>query len=872
MAASPHNTEEAPGPDAGADAPPDAGAFVSVRAVTKSFGGVHALEDVHLDIAPAEVHALCGENGAGKSTLIKVLAGSVVPDSGAVEVSGAPLALGDVRASEAAGIAVIHQESTAFPHLSPEDNVFAGCEPTLALGMLLDREAMRSRTRALLDRLGESFDTRAPLEELSVAQRQMVAIARALSRECRMLIMDEPTASLSSRETEVLFRIIRELRGRGVSVLYVSHRLEEVFELADRVTVLRDGRFVATSATADIDRAGLVRLMVGREVDEDAAAGEGRDTPQGAPLLELRGLTRDGVFTNVSLSVHAGEVVGLAGLVGAGRSEVARAAFGIDRADSGEVRVGGRPLAGGSAREAMAAGVALVPEDRQHEGLVLPMTVGENVSLPVLRTLTRRGLVSRERERELVEGQMRDLTVKAAGPDVAAGTLSGGNQQKVLVAKWLATAPKALILDEPTRGVDVGAKAEIRRLIRELAAKGMATLVISSELPELLALSDRVVVMREGVVSGELAREDATQEKVLELALPQEGGASGPDGSAKTEGDALPDASVPAWRRLVARISGSREYGVLALLVLTVIGVSIKNPSFLLPGNIRDMLVNAAPSVIVGCGLMLVIVTAEIDISMGSLMSLLAAVAGITMSASRWGLPVPVGMLLVLGLGAGVGVANGALVVYGRVPSIIVTLGMLTALRGVTVLVMGGDNVLGLPGSLRFFGTGTVLGAPVSVLTAAVVVGFTILLARRTPLGRRIYATGSNRAAARLVGISERRIKLFVFAYTGVLVGIATLVSAPQLTVIQSNTGDGFELLVVTCVVVGGTAISGGRGTVAGTVLACFLLGIVRTVLTYLKLGDRATYWERAIQGAFILAAVLADHLARRRRGTGVGR
>jgi ribose transport system ATP-binding protein/rhamnose transport system ATP-binding protein len=871
--------------------------------VTKSFGGVHALEDVHLDIAPAEVHALCGENGAGKSTLIKVLAGSVVPDSGSVEVSGAPLALGDVRASEAAGVAVIHQESTAFPHLSAEDNVFAGCEPTLARGMLLDREAMRSRTRELLDRLGEIFDTHAPLEELSVAQRQMVAIARALSRECRLLIMDEPTASLSSRETEVLFRIIRELRSRGVSVLYVSHRLEEVFELADRVTVLRDGRFVETSATADIDRAGLVRLMVGREVDEgmslneanrDRQDGQDRDVPscescasllsaveneregpdpaEADALLELRGLTRDGVFSDVSLSVRAGEVVGLAGLVGAGRSEVACAAFGIDRADSGEVRVAGRTLAGGSASEAMAAGVARVPEDRQHEGLVLPMTVGENVSLPVLRTLTRRWLVSRERERELVERQMRDLTVKAAGPDAAAETLSGGNQQKLLLAKWLATGPKVLILDEPTRGVDVGAKAEIRRLIRELASKGMATLVISSELSELLALADRVVVMREGEVSGELARAEATQEKVLELALPDGSGASGPDESAKTEGDALPDASVPTWRRLVARISGSREYGVLALLVLTVIGVSIKNPSFLLPGNIRDMLVNAAPSVIVGCGLMLVIVTAEIDISMGSLMSLLAAVAGITMSASRWGLPVPVGMLLVLGLGAGVGVANGALVVYGRVPSIIVTLGMLTALRGVTVLVMGGDNVLGLPGSLRFFGTGTVLGAPVSVLTAACVVGFTILLARRTPLGRRIYALGSNRAAARLVGISERRIKLFVFAYTGVLVGIATLVSAPQLTVIQSNTGDGFELFVVTCVVVGGTAISGGRGTVAGTVLACFLLGIVRTVLTYLKLGDRATYWERAIQGAFILAAVLADHLARRRRGTGVAK
>jgi rhamnose transport system ATP-binding protein len=492
--------------------------LIQVRYVGKAFGGVQALAEVSLDIAPGEVHALVGENGAGKSTLIKILSGIHAPDDGEVLVGGVPLALGDVAASEAAGIAVVHQEPTSFPHLSAADNIFVGREPRRLAGLALDRPRMRRETLALMERLGERVDPRAAVGELPYAQRQMVAIARALARRCRLLIMDEPTASLSAREAEVLFRIIRGLREAGISVLYVSHRLEEVFELSDRLTVLRDGRLVRTCPTADVNRDGLIRMMVGRELT-DYAGGPWQPPRTGNVLLDVRGLGRRGAFEDVSFSVRAGEIVGLAGLVGAGRSEVARAIFGIDRPDTGTVAVGGRPLAPGSPQQAIRRGVALVPEDRQRFGIIPAMSVAANMTLAVMRQLARWIFRSPAREREVVERLMKDLAVRAAGPDVAAETLSGGNQQKVVIGKWLAVRPKVLLLDEPTAGVDVGAKAEVHRLIRRLASEGCAAVLISSELPEILSMSDRILVMRGGAIVGELGHAEATQEKVLAMAL-----------------------------------------------------------------------------------------------------------------------------------------------------------------------------------------------------------------------------------------------------------------------------------------------------------------------------------------------------------------
>ncbi len=461
-----------------------------------------------------------GENGAGKSTLIKCLSGSVQHDGGTVEVDALCLPKGNIAAAEAAGIVALHQESTAFPHLGAIDNIFIGRELRRAPG-LLDRPRMRREAQLLMERLGERIDVDRPLEDLSLAQRQMVGIARALSRRSRLLILDEPTASLSARETQTLFRILRQLQAEGVALLYISHRLEEVYALADRVTVLRDGRLVGTHAIADLGRDALVRMMVGRELlDQEESE---RGTADGEIMLEVRGLSRQGEFADITFSVRAGEIVGLAGLVGAGRTEVAAAIFGIERAEEGTVHVQGKPLSQGAVRASIASGVALVPEDRQHEGLILPLSVADNLLLSVINSLTRFGFRSRRKERASVEKSMRALSVKAAGPGVAVNTLSGGNQQKVSLGKWLATEPRILLLDEPTRGVDVGAKAEVYRLIRSLASEGMATLLISSDLPEVLALSDRILVMREGRLAGELSRSEATEEKILAFALPDGG-------------------------------------------------------------------------------------------------------------------------------------------------------------------------------------------------------------------------------------------------------------------------------------------------------------------------------------------------------------
>jgi len=494
--------------------------LLEARGIRKAYGGVQALDNVSLALLPGEIHALVGENGAGKSSLIKALSGSVRPDAGVVTLAGKPLPLGDVAASQAAGVATIHQESTAFPFLSAEDNVFVGREMRRAGGLLLDRARMQAETRALLARLGvNGVDTKRPVGELSLASRQMVGMARALSQKSRILILDEPTASLSSREADALFVVLRRLQADGVALLYVSHRLDEVFALADRVTILRDGLVVETCLAKNLGRDELIRKMVGRSVAATArAAAEASPAPI---VLDVRNLTQTGVFHDVSFSVRAGEIVGLAGLVGAGRSEVAQAIFGVDRPAGGTVTIGGAVLPPGDVNAAIARGVALVPEDRQEAGLVLPLSVGENLLLGVLRRLAGRGgFRSKVREtREVVTPLLRDLSVRAASADVPAETLSGGNQQKIVLGKWLATQPKVLLLDEPTRGVDVGAKAEIYALLRRLANDGLATLLISSDLPELLALSDRVVVLRAGRVAGELSHAQATEEAVLGLAF-----------------------------------------------------------------------------------------------------------------------------------------------------------------------------------------------------------------------------------------------------------------------------------------------------------------------------------------------------------------
>jgi len=484
---------------------------LELREIAKAFGAVIALSNGSLQLHANSIHALVGENGAGKSTIVKIIAGLYQRDSGDFTLEGETVNFMSTAESKAAGIAVIYQEPTLFPDLSVVENIFMGRQPTKSLGRI-DRKLMRSQAVALFDRLGVKMDPDRQTLGLSIADQQLIEIAKAISLDAKVLVMDEPTAALSGVEVERLFAVARSLRDEGRAILFISHRFDEVFDLCDTVTVMRDGEYIATSQIADTNVDEIVRRMVGRDVTtlfpkEEAEIGD--------DVLVVKGLTEAGVFHDVNFTVKSGEIVALAGLVGAGRSEIARAIFGVDPYSSGSVTLNGKKLPKKNPTAAMNLGLALVPEDRRKQGLVLETSVARNSTMAIRKSLTKFGLLFSPAENASSREWSSRLEVKTAALDTEAGTLSGGNQQKVVLAKWLARNPSVLIIDEPTRGIDVGTKAEVHRLLSQLAGKGMAVLMISSELPEVLGMADRVLVVREGRITADISRADATAESVM---------------------------------------------------------------------------------------------------------------------------------------------------------------------------------------------------------------------------------------------------------------------------------------------------------------------------------------------------------------------
>jgi len=526
---------------------------LEMEGICKSFPGVRALHEVSFDLRHGEVHALVGENGAGKSTLIKILAGALERDAGEIRVGGEVAHLRTPQAAIATGISVIYQEFNLVPHLSVAENIYLGREPRQ--WGLIDFRTMRQGARALLDRLRASFSETALVNELSVAEQQMVEIAKALSVQSKVLVMDEPSATLTEHELASLFEQIRGLKNEGVSIIYISHRLEEVFEIADRVTVLRDGELVGTAPVAELDSRKIIRMMVGRELGEQEFGSVGVQenggrqripTPlppslqeggtagdlapeggtAGEELLRVEGLTRGEKVKGVSFALPRGEILGIAGLVGAGRTELVRAIFGADRPTAGQIYLEGRPVRPKSPAHAIALGIGLVPEDRKLQGLVLGLAVSSNVTLARLGAVSSAGILSGRQERQVAEEYIGKLDIATPSAQQISRNLSGGNQQKVVLAKWLFAQSKVLIFDEPTRGIDVGAKQEIYQIMRDVANTGAGVIMISSDLPEILRMSDRIMVMHEGDVAGFLRPEEATQERIMTLA-------TGEDGSAK---------------------------------------------------------------------------------------------------------------------------------------------------------------------------------------------------------------------------------------------------------------------------------------------------------------------------------------------------
>lgn len=489
--------------------------LLEVKHLTKYFPGIKALDGVHFTVRAGEVHALIGENGAGKSTLVKILTGVYFPTQGELMYEGAPLVLRNALDAQRVGIAAIHQEASMFPELSVTENIYMGHHLVHPRFGTIDWKRMHAETQKLLDELDLDIDSNTLVTNLSVAQRHMVEIAKALSLKAKVVIMDEPTSALSMREVEDLYKIVRRLKQAGIAIIFISHKFDEIFEICDHYTVLRDGKYIGEGSIAEASVDSIVQMMVGRSLDQMYPK---RSVPIGPVVLSVRNLSQTGYFSNVSFDLHQGEILGFFGLIGAGRSEVMRTIFGIDRKTGGTIILDGKELEAGSPSAAMRHGLAFVPEDRQGQGVILQMSIARNTTLPQIDAISPFGVLDRKRENKITETYGSKMEIRSAGWHVDVDTLSGGNQQKVVLAKWLATKPRILILDEPTKGIDVATKAAVHEFVSGMASEGLAVILISSELPEILGMADRILVMHEGILEAEFSRDEADADKVIRAA------------------------------------------------------------------------------------------------------------------------------------------------------------------------------------------------------------------------------------------------------------------------------------------------------------------------------------------------------------------
>jgi ABC-type sugar transport system ATPase subunit/ribose/xylose/arabinose/galactoside ABC-type transport system permease subunit len=744
---------------------------IELRGISKRFGPVEVLSNVDLRLYAGRVHSLAGENGAGKSTLVKILGGLHPPDSGRILKNGIETTILGSSDARRQGIAVIHQHPAVFPDLSVAENVFVGRQPLRIGGV--DWAAMTRRARELLSNLRMEIDVRLPVKILSLAERQAIEIAKALSIDARVLVMDEPTSTISSREVDRLFEIVEHLKRQGVAILFISHFIDEILRWGDEVTILRSGKRIVTLPSADLTPEQTVRHMIGTE---PAAFFPKEETEIGLPVLSVRGLSGAGFVEDVSFEVRAGEILGFFGLVGAGRSEVAQMLFGITKPDQGEILVDGQVARPRSPQEAMQLGISFLPEDRHQQGLVLQFSIRANETLPILRQLARiLGLVDRPKEAEIARDFAVRMRVVATGIEQQTSTLSGGNQQKVLLAKWLIPSPKVLILDQPTRGIDVGAKAEIHRIVSQLAGQGMAVILISDDAQEVIGMADRIIVFRGGRIAAESVRASFDREAMLLAAAhaTREDQTSEPVGALAQPIETARGSSAHHWRGLFERFMGVPELGLILALFIICAAVTMREPRFLQGANLEQVALSSTLVCIVALGEAIVIIARQVDLSVG------AIVAASAFISAEWLERHPDGRILsVILIGCAVGVALGAvnalLVAVFRIPAIVATLGTLAIYRGGAIVLAGGRQISAtvLPDSYGDIARMHVAGVPLLVWLAVVLtVGFG-LATRFTRTGRNLYALGSNQESARFAGIGDRRHIALVFIMSGFLCGL----------------------------------------------------------------------------------------------------
>lgn len=845
--------------------------ILELQSVTKTFGPTRAVIDVSLQLRRGEVLALVGENGAGKSTCVSIVAGIYTPDSGSVILNGEPLVMASPLDSRAAGIAVVHQHPSLFPDLSVGENIYAG-ELPVRRGRV-DWDEVHRNARRILQTLGLKVDPRVAVRELRTGEQQLVEIARALGSNASVLIMDEPSAALSAHEVSRLFEVVARLRDHHVAMMFVGHRLEEIFAISDRITILRDGGLVETRPTAQSTPRSVVARMVGRDLTDlyphvPAAVG--------SEVLSVTHLTRAGEYSDISFVVRQGEILGLGGLVGAGRTEIARTIFGITRPDSGVIALHGKESRIGSPSAAQHHGIAYVSEDRRGQSVIDTFSILDNVSLPILSRTSTWGFTNRRRELDAVSGSLMKMRLRFASLMQPIGDLSGGNQQKVVLAKWLATNPQLLILDEPTQGIDVQTKAEVHRIVSDLADQGIAILLISSDMPELLAMSDRIVVLQGGSQVDEFPRETATQELVGAAAAGMltdtttavddqvDRAVSGARHEPADGGRSNTVDRTKRWRQPVQSVAQSREIGlVFAIVLMAVIATSV-NSSFLSGSNLTSIFVDASLLGIIAVGEMVVILTHNIDVSVSSIVGLSAYVSA-SLVADHPGLPIMGAIIITIVIGAFCGLFNGVIIAYFNIPSIVATLGTLAMIRGLTAIIAGPRQISAGQVSDAWLAVSQhrIGPIPLLVIIAAVIMVVAGLVLRGTRLGREFYAIGSNTQAASVLGLRVPQRVVLAFVFSGSLAGLTGALWASNYATVDSRAATGIELNVIAAVVVGGVAILGGSGTILGVALGTLTLLVIQNGLSLMRVDP---LWLQAVYGVVIVAAILLDQVIRQRQ------
>jgi ribose transport system ATP-binding protein len=811
--------------------------------VVKTFPGVTALRGVSFDVRAGEVHALVGENGAGKSTLMAVAAGSTLPDSGRVEIGGTVMDDPSPARAQQLGLAVVYQHLSVLEDLTVAENV------VFAMPEWLRPPVARwgSWTREKLDAIGASIDPSARVSELSIADRQLLEIAKALALESGVLILDEPTESLTRPEAERLFARIREITARGTAVVYISHRLPEVLAVADRITVLRDGEVRGTMPIDEASEGEILRLIVGRAVEQ--AFPEKRSPSEERVVLGVRGLSGSR-FRDVDLDVRAGEIVGLAGVEGNGQREFLRALAGLVPA-TGEVSLAGRPAPLGDPAAATRAGIVHLPGDRHAEGLFLPLSVRENVTLLALPELSRCGVISRSREARVVEVEIERLVVRTPGPETAAASLSGGNQQKLLFARSLLADPQVLLADEPTRGVDAGARIEIYRLLRSAADLGTAVVVLSSDVVELQGLCDRVLVFSRGEVVRVLEGDAISEENITGAAI-----------TAQTERQGL---ATRARRALRARRFASGDYlpsAVLAVLVLALGGYTTgHNSLFLSAFNFQSMLLLTAALALVALGQLIVLLTGGIDLSVGPLTGLVVVVLSFFVQQGQGGGRLALGVLAVVGVGIVVGLVNAALVLVFRLAAVLATLATYVAIQGISLLLRSqpsGYYANGVTAALR-----SAWGwVPIAFLAACALGIAAELVLRFTRFGLQLRAVGSDALRAHRLGAPVRLTHVAAYVLCSLFAAAGGVMLGAQVGVGDPRVGVTYTLTSITAVVLGGASIFGGRGSFVGALLGAVLIQEIVTATTFLQIGIA---WQYYLPGALILVGAAIYSRARAR-------